>query len=70
MKKSAFFPALAACLFFYTQTHGQNHYSAIDSLLKDKQFFAARDLLRAKKEKLSTFHQLKLGAEIDNAFNQ
>lgn len=74
MKKSAFFPALAACLIFCIQIQGQHashhHDLTIDSLLKEKQFFAARDLLHANKERLSPFHQLKLGAEIDNVFNQ
>ncbi|MFM9947631.1 MAG: hypothetical protein ACKV1O_06800, partial [Saprospiraceae bacterium] len=76
MKKSAFFPALALSLVCCIGMQGQtqpaslHHYTTIDSLLKDKQFFAARDLLHANKKNLSAFHQLKLGAEIDNVFNQ
>lgn len=72
MKKFAFFPALAFCFIFCIsgQSQSLNNYLVIDSLLNDKQFFAARDLLHAKKESLSAFHQLKLGAAIDNVFNQ
>jgi len=72
MKKSAFFPGLALCFIFCIsgQSQSLSSYLAIDSLLKNKQFFAARDLLKANKKSLSAFHQLKLGAEIDNVFNQ
>ncbi|MDZ4683343.1 MAG: hypothetical protein SGI94_23100 [Saprospiraceae bacterium] len=72
MKKTAFFPALAFSLVccISAQSQSLNSYLVIDSLLKDKQFFAARDLLDANKKNLSAFHQLKLGAEIDNVFNQ
>ncbi len=72
MKKTAFFPALAFSLVccISAQSQSLNSYLVIDSLLKDKQFFAARDLLDANKKNLSAFHQLKLGAEIDNVSNQ
>ncbi|MEP7372499.1 MAG: retropepsin-like aspartic protease [Chitinophagaceae bacterium] len=46
------------------------HFSEIDSLLQRKEFFAARDRYAAQTDQLTTFHRLKAGAEIDNAFNR
>jgi hypothetical protein len=45
-------------------------FSEIDSLLQRKEFFAARDRWSAQADQLTNFHQLKTGAEIDNAFNR
>ena len=45
-------------------------FNEIDSLLQRKEFFAARDKWIAQTDHLTNFHQLKAGAEIDNAFNR
>lgn len=45
-------------------------FNEIDSLLQRKEFFAARDKWIAQTAQLTRFHQLKAGAEIDNAFNR
>ncbi len=75
MKKITLTFLLTASLLFYLKTQAQNLpadklYHKIDSLITHKQFFAARELLHTKKESLSPFHYLKLGAAIDNVFNQ
>ena len=45
-------------------------FSVIDSLLQRKEFFSARNRYAAQVDQLTVFHQLKAGAEIDNAFNR
>lgn len=45
-------------------------FKEIDSLLQRKEFFAARDKWIAQTGHLTNFHQLKAGAELDNAFNR
>lgn len=46
------------------------YYHILDSLIEHKYFFAARDLYRIQGNKLSSFHMLKVEADLDNVFNK
>lgn len=52
------------------EAHSLQHFSQIDSLLQRKQFFAARDTYQVAAPELTRFHQLRVGAELDNVFNR
>jgi len=48
----------------------QKIYAELESLITHRYYFTARDLYKSQYDKLSKFHQLKIGATIDNAFNR
>ena len=45
-------------------------FTLIDSLIRHKDFFAARDLFQEKQSLLSEYQTLRAGAALDNAFNR
>lgn len=45
-------------------------FNKVDSLIRQKSFFAARDSFHNAYHDLTRLHQLKLGAELDNVFNR
>jgi hypothetical protein len=75
MKIRLFFPTL---LLFIISCSVSKHqaadsltvYNHVDSLIKHKSFFAARDSFQTAFHHLTRVHQLKLGAELDNVFNR
>lgn len=59
----------AGCVSSRSPVAGSADYQRADSLLKHKQFFAAREVLEAGAA-LPRFYQLRMRTELDNAFNQ
>ncbi|RYG26853.1 MAG: hypothetical protein EOO01_41840, partial [Chitinophagaceae bacterium] len=53
-----------------SQKQSSDTLNQVDSLLKQKQFFAARDLFSSAFHSFSRVYQLKIGAELDNVFNR
>lgn len=52
------------------KTNGYQTFATIDSLINQKNFFAARDLYQSQNNKLSPIYRLKAGAAVDNVFNK
>ena len=53
-----------------TNSLSQARYGQLDSLLKSKDYFAARDTFIIHGDELSDFHRLIVEADLDNAFNR